>query len=156
MIYGSRVWGQSITTHTEKVFKLQNRAMRIISFADFRADENPLYAVNSILKLEDQIKLQNCLFLFDFLHNTLPECFDNYFQKLDDIYTEEISTINSGLGCLFTPFKSTAKYGLQSITRKCIESWNFFTRELNTDLSKLSRPVLKGKISSYFLNKYNS
>ena len=155
MMYGSQVWGQSITTHTEKVFKLQNRAMRIISFADFRADENPLYAKNSILKLEDQIKLQNCLFVFDFLHKRLPESFDNYFQKLDEIYTEDITTINSELGCLFTPFKFTAKYGLQSITRKCVDSWNFFTRELNTDLSKLSRPVLKGKISSYLLNKYD-
>ena len=116
MIYGSQVWGQSRTTHTEKIFKLQNRAMRIISFADFRAEENPLYAKNSVLKLEDQIKLQNCLFVFDFLCKRLPECFDNYFKKLDEIYSEEISTINSELGCLFTPYMSTVKYGLQSIT----------------------------------------
>ena len=155
MIYGSQVWGQSRTTHTEKIFKLQNRAMRIISFADFRAEENPLYAKNSVLKLEDQIKLQNCLFVFDFLCKRLPECFDNYFKKLDEIYSEEISTINSELGCLFTPYMSTVKYGLQSITRQCITSWNFFTKEFNTDLSKLSRPVLKNKISSYFLDKYD-
>ena len=155
MIYGSQVWGQSITIHTQKIFKLQNRAMRIISFADFRADVNPLYARNSVLKLEDQINMQNCLFVSDFLHKTLPDCFDNYFQKLDEIYSEEISTINSELGCLFTPFKSTVKYGLQSITRQCITSWNFFTKELKTDLSKLSRPVLKNKISSYFFDKYD-
>ena len=68
MTYGSQVWGQTITTHTEKVFKLQNRAIRIISFADFRDAVNPLYARNSILKLDDQITLQNCLFVFDFLH----------------------------------------------------------------------------------------
>ena len=155
MIYGSQVWGQSITTHTEKIFKLQNRALRIIDFADFRADVDPIYAKNSILKLEDQVKLQNCLFVFDFLHKKLPECFDNYFTKLNEIYSEEITTINSELGCLFTPFMSTAKYGLQSITRQCINTWNFFTRELNTDLSKLSRPVLKSKISTYFLDKYD-
>ena len=87
--------------------------MRIISFADFRAEENPLYAKNSVLKLEDQIKLQNCLFVFDFLQKRLPECFDNYFKKLDEIYSEEITTINSELGCLFTPFMSTVKYGIQ-------------------------------------------
>ena len=155
MIYGSQVWGQSITTHTEKISKLQNRAMRIISFADFRAEVNPLYAKNSVLKLEDQIKMQNCLFVFDFLQKKLPECFDGYFKKLDEIYSEETTTINSELGCLFTPFVSTVKYGLHSITRQCITSWNFLTKELNTDLSKLSRPVLKKKISSYFFDKYD-
>ena len=155
MTYGSQVWGQAITTHTEKIFKLQNRALRIIDFADFRADVDPIYAKNLILKLEDQIKFQNCLFVFDFLHKKLPECFDNYFTKLDEIYSEEVTTINSELGCLFTPFMSTLKYGLQSITRQCITSWNFFTREFNTDLSKLSRPMLKNKISSYFFDKYD-
>ena len=155
MTYGSQVWGQAITTHTEKIFKLQNRALRIIDFADFRADVDPIYAKNMILKLADQIKLQNCLFVFDFLHKKLPECFDNYFTKLDEIYSDEITTINSELGCLFTPFMSTVKYGLQSITRQCIATWNFFTKELNTNLSKLSRPVLKNKISSYFFDKYD-
>ena len=155
MTYGSQVWGQTITTHTEKVFKLQNRAIRIISFADFRDAVDPLYARNSILKLDDQIKLQNCLFVFDFLHQRLPECFDNYFQKLDDIYTGETTTINSELGCLFKPYKYTERYGLQSIVRKCINCWNFFTREFDTDLSKLSRPILKSKMTSYFLDKYD-
>ena len=108
-----------------------------------------------VLKLEDQIKMQNCLFMLDFLHKRLPECFDEYFKKLDEIYSEEITTINSELGCLFTSFMSTVKYDLHSITRQCITSWNFLTKELKTDLSKLSRPVLKKKISSYFLDKYD-
>ena len=42
MTYGSQVWGQAITTHTEKIFKLQNRALRIIDFPDFRADVDPI------------------------------------------------------------------------------------------------------------------
>ena len=50
MVYGSQVWGQSITTHTEKVFKLQNRAIRIISFADFRADVQTIQYLNWKIK----------------------------------------------------------------------------------------------------------
>ena len=152
MMYGAQVWGQSITTHTEKVFKLQNRAMRIINFSDFWAEADPLYKNNKILKLDDYIKMQNCLFVHDFLHKNLPECFDDYFQKLEDVYTDDTNTINSELGCLYTPYKSTEKYGICSITRKCIDSWNFFTKELKTDLSKLSRPVLKSKINKYYNN----
>ena len=154
-MYGCQIWGQSITTDTEKVFKLQNRALRIIDFADYRADVNPIYASKSILKLEDNIKMQNCLFVYDFLNKNLPECFDNYFQRLEEIYTEDITTINSELGCLYTPFVATTKYGLQSITRQCIKSWNFFTKELNTDLSKLSRSVLKNRITSHFIALYD-
>ena len=67
MIYGSQVWGQDINTHTEKVFKLQNRAIRTISFSDFHADPNPTYKSLKILKLEDSIILQNVLFVYDFL-----------------------------------------------------------------------------------------
>ena len=156
MMYGVQVWGQSITTHTEKVFKLQNRAMRIINFSRFRADADPLYENNKILKLADYIKMQNCLFVHDFLHKNLPECFNNYFQKLDEIYTDDVNTVNSELGCLFTPYKSTERYGKCCITRKCIDSWNFFTKELKTDLSKLSRPVLKSRINKHFLGEDNN
>ena len=120
MTYGSQIWGQTITTHYEKIFKLQNRAMRIITFSDFRAEANPLYETKKILKLDDYIKVLNCLFVHDFLHKNLPECFDNYFQKLDEVYNEDTNTINSELGCLFTPYKSTERYGVCSINRKCI------------------------------------
>ena len=151
MTYGCQVWGQSITNHTEKVFKLQSRAMRIITFSDLQADPGPLYDTNNILRLDDNIKLQNCLFVHDFLTKNLPESFNGYFQKLDEIYTENTpNTISHELGCLFTPYKSTARYGLCSITRKCIDSWNFFTKKLKTDLSKLSRSNLKTKILRYY------
>ena len=64
LIYGSQIWGQTINIHTEKVFKLQNKAMRIIQFADFHANPHPIYKANKILKLEDHIELQNCLFVY--------------------------------------------------------------------------------------------
>ena len=116
MIYGSQIWGQSIDTHTEKVFKLQNRAIRTITFSDFHADPNPIYKLLGILKLDDLITLQNVLFVFDHIKKTLPVCFDSYFKKISDMH--DINTVNSELGCIFTPYSSTTKYGLNSITRK--------------------------------------
>ena len=153
MVYGSQIWGQSITTHNEKIFKLQNKALRIISFSDFRAEANPIYRSKHILKLDDQVKLQNCLFVYDFLNRTLPTCFDDYFSRISDVHST--NTITSTLGCLFTPFLSTTRYGLHSITRHCIDDWNFFSKTLNSDLSLLSRPILKQKISLYILNSYD-
>ena len=55
LVYGCQVWGQSINMFTKKVSKLQNRAMRILSFADFYANADPLYKMFNILKLNDII-----------------------------------------------------------------------------------------------------
>ena len=75
LIYGSQIWGQYINTFNTKIFKLQNRALRIISFSNFRADCNPLYSNLKILKLGDLKVLQNCSFVHDTLKKLSPSCF---------------------------------------------------------------------------------
>ena len=65
MIFGSQVCGQSKNVFNEKVHKLQNKAMRIITFADFQASSDPIFKYLKILKLQDFITLQNCLFVHD-------------------------------------------------------------------------------------------
>ena len=59
-------FGPIINIFTKKVFKLQNRAMRILSFADFYANADPLYKMLNILKMNDTIALQNCIFYKSF------------------------------------------------------------------------------------------
>ena len=126
--------------------------MRILSFADFYANANPLYKMFNILKLNDIIALQNCLFIQDFLSNKLPICFNSYFQSISDIHS--INTKSSELGCIHIPFFATTKYGLNSFTRICIDNWNFFKRKSNCNLFELNRPMLKRKIVSYFIESY--
>ena len=108
MVYGSQIWEQSRSSHVGKIFKLQNRALRIINVEDFHANLNPLYINNKILKLQDFIRLQNCLFVHDYLNNVLPACFDDYYFKLNYLYFN-VQTRNSNLGCLFSPSKNTTK-----------------------------------------------
>ena len=164
MTYGVQIWGQNINTHTDKIFKLQKKAMRIISFAGFCDHTAPLHKTHKILKLEDFVKLQNCTFVHDFINNQLPLNFNSYFTRLMD--NHDLGTIRSRMGCLFTPFFSSTNYGLNSITHKCIEHWNFFCEALhgviNEDrdeneritLSDLSRPVLRKLLFGYFINSY--
>ena len=150
--YGCQIWAQYNNVHTQRIFKLQNRAQRIIEFADFRDEANPLYKSNNILKLSDQVTTQNCLFVFDHLNKNLPQCFINYFTRTNEIH--QIQTTSSRLGCLFLPRFATTKYGINSITRKCIINWNYFTRYFNCDLAYYRRSKLKEKLTSYFLNTY--
>ena len=164
MTYGVQIWGQNITTHTDKIFKLQKKAMRIISFAGFCDHTTPLHKTHKVLKLEDFVKLQNCTFVYDFINNTLPLNFNSYFTQIRDGHG--LGTISSQVGCLFTPYFFSTNYGLKSITHKCIENWNFFCRTLydkiNGDrgegekitLSDLSRPVLRKMLFEYFINSY--
>ncbi len=84
MVYGCQIWGENVNIFTEKVFKLQNRAMRIISFEDLHANANPLYKMHNVLKLKDLVALQNCRFVHDFLNKKLPICFNTYFQFVSE------------------------------------------------------------------------
>jgi hypothetical protein len=154
LIYGCQIWGQTLSTFNQKVFKLQNRAMRILTFSDFRADSKPLYANLKILKLTDQIALQNCLFVHDSLNNVSPNCFQDlvYFKQARDIHS--LNTRNSILGCLHVTSYSTVRYGLGSITKACVSNWNTMTKKFNLDLLSLSRNTLKRNITLHFTQSY--
>ena len=153
LIYGCQIWGQHINTFNKKAFKLQNRALRIISFADFGAEINPLYTNLKIIKLSHQIEMQNCLFVHDALKKVSPVCFHEYFKQTHQIHS--IITKSSSLGCLYVTKTNTVRYGLNSITRTCISDWNRISEKLNTDLTSLSRLKLKYDIKSHFLQSYS-
>ena len=152
MIYGSQIWGQSINIHTDKIFKLQNKAMRIIQFSDFGAYSNPIYKTNKILKLKDNIELHNCLFVHDFFHKKLPNCFETYFHPINEIHT--IGTKRAELGCMFIPFLTTTTFGLNSITKKCMIAGTSLPTGFKHNLTTISHLALKTKIRAHFLNSY--
>ncbi len=153
LIYASQIWGQVTNTFNRKNFKLQNRALRIISFSDFGAKSNPLYSNLNILKLRDQIVLQNCLFIHDALNNIAPRCFNDYFKHTRDIHT--IPTRHANIGCLFPSQYGTIRYGICSITNNCISNWNALSKTLNIDLFTLTRYQLKNKLLQHLKKAYN-
>ena len=155
--YGSQVWGQTNNIHVQKITKLQKIALRIISFSEFRAHTSPLFKEYKILKFQDHIVLENCLLIHDFLNNKLPQSFNNYFKTTNNIYNS-VSTRNSRAGSIFVPHVKTTKYGINSIKRKAILSWNSLAKQLkrdnDTNISSLSRSALKRYISDSFINSY--
>ena len=153
LIYGSQIWGQYISTFNSKIFKLQNRALRIISFANFRADSNPLYSNLKILKLGDLIVLQNCLFVHDTLNKVSPLCFHNYFQHTRNLHPH--NTRGADFGCLLVTPYSTTRYGINSITRLCVQNWNDISRHSSFDLVSISRHKLKSYIRHLLIQSYS-
>ena len=150
--YGCQIWGLENTKKVEKIGKLQDKALRIINFAEFRAPVDPLYFSNELLKLSDMVRLSNCLLVHDFIQKVLPDCFADYFEKLEIKYTD-FKTKNSELGNLFVPSVNKTGTGLHSITFRSIECWNKISKKYNVDFSKVSRVELKKLITGMCLHE---
>ena len=151
--YGSQIWGQVSNNFNDRIFKLQNRALRIISFSDFRADCTPIYRDLKILKLSDYIVLQNCLFVHDALHHVSPICFHDYFKfsrEVHSIHTRTFSTDS-----LSVQHSGTIRYGINSITSKCISNWNHITSSIKSSLYSIPRYKLKKMIQHHLIESYS-
>jgi hypothetical protein len=168
LMYGAQVWSTKLLTVTDRVTRLQKSAMRIMTFSDFRAHSEPLFKKSNILKLDDNIKLTNCLFVYDFLKGNLPISYNETFVRLKD--TTNCSTRQACTGMLHIPRYKTTNFGLKCIYKRCINSWNQFTCELNQiekqkyvnkfkcpdiDLVKFSKESLKKKLISHIISKYD-
>ena len=154
--FGSQVWGQTNNLHVQKIIKLQKRALRIISFSEFRAHTSPLFKEHNILKFQDHVVLENCLLIHDFLKNKLPQSFHNYFKTTKAVYNR-VSTRNSKNGSIFVPYVKSTKYGLNSIKISAILSWNKFAKQFennDSNILTLSRSALKKYIFESFINSY--
>ena len=124
--------------------------------AGFNAHSSPIFKFLEILKVQDKITLLNCLFVHGFLNGKLPKSFENTFSKLSDVRSNgnTVSTINSELGFLLQPNVNTSTYGLNSLFRNSIISWNFYTKLFNKDVVSMSKNELKNKIKKHMLSTY--
>ena len=87
LYYGNLAWG----TNTQRLSKLQKKAIRIISCGKYNAHTEPLFKKHHILKIDDIYRL-NCLkFYFKYVHKKLPL----YFQSLNLKKVSEIHSYNT-------------------------------------------------------------
>ena len=169
ILYGSQVWTPKLISVTEKISRLQKAAMRIMTFSEFRAHSEPLFKKLEILKFTDSIAVNNCSFVHDYFNGKLPRSFTNTFLRTDNLY--EYSTRQAASGQLYIPRYKTSTYGLKCIYKRCINSWNHFSAELNIknrenniniqeikniDLLEYSRTILKDKLTKHILSTYDA
>ena len=124
MWHGSQVWGQSLQTVIDKISLLQRKAVRLMTFSNFDAHSEPLFKELKILKIKDNIFLQNCLFVHDYFN--LPKSFNNTFTKVENTHTS--FRRNARDGYIAIPSYNSTNYGLNSIYKHCIDALNKFTK----------------------------
>ena len=153
LIYGCQIWGQDQNEEFKKIEKLQEKAIRIISFLPLNATvEKQMYEMN-ILKLKDFIMLQNILFVKDCLSENALGSFNDKFHpsKLPLNHTTRSS---STYQLKANNFK-TVRYGRKSIVNKCTLDWNNLQKILKQNFQIMKRSDLKTNIKNYFLKQYN-
>ena len=82
LVYGVLIWGNTYKTNIQPLVILQKKAVRIITFSDFKAHSSPLFKNLSLLKLPDIIKLYTASFVHQYNKGTLPENFNNSFTSV--------------------------------------------------------------------------
>ena len=124
LIYGSQIWGLIRSNHFIRLERLQNKAIKIINFANFRDPILPLYKSSKILKLSDNTKLLNFMYVLDDINHNIPPALENTFHLIAN--SHDYSTRRSVQSNVSAPAVRTTIYGLNSIKFQSYKDWNFF------------------------------
>ena len=150
--YSSQIWGQS--SQIQKcIAKIQDKAMRIMTFKHKRYPVTNLYGHLGVLKFEDHIQVSNFLFAHDNITNNLPKSLCGLMSFVKDKH--HYLTRNHESCLLNLPSVRTKSYGSESIHYKSIVVWNIFVKTfINQNLAESKRNYCKSLLKKYFIAKY--
>ena len=147
LTYAVITWGNTYPSTLTPLITLQKKALRIMTFSDFRAHSSPLFQRLDILKLNDLTYLNNCLFMYDFHSNTLPSVFQDFFRPINKVhnYNTRLASRDS-----FYITKIRTSYGKFNIRYVGAIIWN----EIKDDFKSTRRHSFKKLIINQILNTY--
>ena len=130
--YGLLVWGYE----NEKIFKLQKKAIRLISLAKYNAHTEPLFKTLNLLKINDIFTSSQLKFYYKFLKDDLP----HFFKDMTFSINNEIHHHSTRISSQFhlprvkhTFAKNCIRYSLPILlnnTPECIKE-KLYTHSLN-------------------------
>ena len=153
LTYGSQVWGQFPNQNVHRLQNIQNKAIRIINFSKYNDPVDPIYHKLKVLKLSDQVKLENFLFVHNSLNNKVPKPLRKSFTFM----TENSSyTRSSTQNKMALPKARTLAYGLNSIKYRSVALWNVIANDFPLGSPHLkSISLCKKQFTKYLLDGYN-
>jgi len=152
--YGCLSWGCN-NSNSKRLFVLQKKAVRLMEFAQRDSPSNPIFHNLEILKLEDLVKVESCLFINKSINKQQPEIFNDWFNFSCDSHA--YPTRNANIGTLNVNAYNSHFYGRCSFSNYAIKNWNFLQRSHpSTQLSDLSISQLKNLLKSHFLDSYKA
>ena len=108
--YALPLRGNTFTTLISTVEKLQKRAVRAISFADYNSPSSHLFKSLGFVKVADLFKLKVASIMYDIHTGIVPDALLSLFTKINHSY----DTRSVRLGFMDPPKFNTLSYGCKS------------------------------------------
>ena len=124
LIYGCNVWGFTSEENINAIQVLQNKCLRIMTFAPYISNVDQSFLDLKLLKVREVIKMQQLKVSYDFQDKSLPDDLMDLFRLSTNVHTTN-QTLNSALNNLIhIPKIKTVTYGNNSIRYHCAKLWN--------------------------------
>ena len=150
LLYGLSVWGMTYPSFLERIYVLQKKVLKAITFSDITASSDPLFDRLQVLELADLFQVQILSFVYECVNKIAPSYFSGYFTSINMI--QNIGTCQSKKGDLSALGCNTTKYGIRSIHYSGFGMWNSLPSDIKASKS-LSN--FKKTLKSYLLASYN-
>ena len=125
LTYASEVWKFTSRTKLDKIFNLQKKCLRLITFSPNLSSSSLIFKSLRILKVDDLHTFQILKFMFDFTNGITPKSLSNMFQPSNLIH--QYNTRFSDLYHL--PSYNYVKYGKLSLRYQGALLWNEFFKK---------------------------
>ena len=167
LIYGCNVWGFTSEENINAIQVLQNKCLRIMTFAPYNSNVDQSFLDLKLLKVREVIKSQQLKVAYDFHDKSLPDNLMDLFRLSSNVHTTN-QTLNSALNNLIhIPKINTVSYGSHSIRYHCAKLWNQMFRNgtfhidanpaNDVHLCKVnSVHYFKKKLKQHFLYEYST
>ena len=86
LLYGLPISGSTFPTYLQKLLRLQNKAVRIISNCNSKTSTTPLFYQYKILKIQDLYYLEIAKIMHQYSNKHLPICFTSFFTQTSSIH----------------------------------------------------------------------
>jgi len=166
LIYCCSVWGLTSEENINKLQVLQNKCVRIMTFAPYNCSADPIFIDLKLLKVREIVKLDHLKLAYDYQSNKLPEDLMSLFQLSSDVHLTNLVLNSATKNLFFIPSIRTKTYGNQSVRYYCAKLWNSIFKsgsiqingncKDNVQLSRIKSPHhFKNVIKKHFLHKYS-
>ena len=144
ILYGNVVWATAYQSHLVKIYKLQKKLVRIITFKEYNHSSKPLFDNLKILNVYQINYYTIAMLMRQFSNNQLPNSLKNIFRTNEQVHSHNTRS-NKKLHkpCIKTNLKKL------SISFKGVDIYNSLPSDLKNTQCK---STFKRKLKNYILS----
>jgi hypothetical protein len=144
--YGIIVWGWQ----SDRLFKIQKKAIRILTKSKYNAHTNPLFRKLNLLKIKDICALHDFKICYKFHHKLLPQYFVSIISNDDSIHDYHTRNRN-----IFRLPAVRHEFARHSISYRLPLSFNTMNHNFKSKIFTHSLDGFKFYIKRHFIESYS-